>query len=227
MRITTGRLMAAPAIFVAIVLIAVGLYGASLKEPAARAGESPPTTATDRAELLPPLVQERAPDGTVRTLVWDEATQSFQPKVEGVLAVGVPGTTTTSPPPPPPPSHCEDYAAMERGEGHPDNQHWFNHLDHRGYARVHIACVYRWGTAEWNCLEQLWDEESGWKPTADGHGDTWGIPQASPGGKMAAAGSDWRWNGRTQVRWGAKYIADRYGRPTRASLKGTPCHAGY
>jgi len=142
-----------------------------------------------------------------------------------------PSTTTTTAPPPPP-SHCDDYDAMEEGRGHPVNQDWFNHLDAKGYARVRAACVYRWGTAEWNCLHQLWDEESDWLVTAGGNvRGSYGIPQAYPGTKMASAGPDWRTNPRTQVRWGLDYIATRpgYGRPTRASMyrPKRPCHAGY
>lgn len=138
----------------------------------------------------------------------------------------------TTPAPPPPPGHCADYPAMEAGRGHPTNQHWFNHLDARGYARLRAACVYGWGTAEWVCLEQLWSEESDWLPTAGGNvRGSYGIPQAYPGTKMATAGPDWRTNPRTQVRWGLDYIATRpgYGRPTRASMyrPKRPCHAGY
>lgn len=134
-------------------------------------------------------------------------------------------TTTTQPAPPPPPAppeHCADYNAMEAGVGHPTNQDWFNHLDARGYAQVRAACVYQWGTAEWNCLNQLWNEESSWR-----HNIPSGIPQAMPQSKMAAAGADWRTNPRTQVRWGLQYISDRYDRPMRATFRNRPCHAGY
>lgn len=135
------------------------------------------------------------------------------------------------PEPPPRPSHCDDYAAMERGEGHPENQHWFNYLDARGYARVHISCVYGWGTAEWECLDSLWRKESSWNHTLRN-----GIPQAMPASKMAdpaqGGGADWQTNPRTQVRWGARYIANRYGTPLRANFHGhthygESCHAGY
>ena len=39
----------------------------------------------------------------------------------------------------------------------------------------------------------------------------YGIPQALPGHKMASAGSDWRTNPVTQIRWMIKYVNGRYG----------------
>lgn len=33
---------------------------------------------------------------------------------------------------------------------------------------------------------------------------------------MASAGPDWRWNARTQILWGMRYIRDRYGSPDGA-----------
>lgn len=68
------------------------------------------------------------------------------------------------------------------------------------------------GEAQFQCLEPLWEHESGWRTDATNpNGSAWGIPQALPGSKMASEGADWRTNGRTQIRWGVKYIAGRYG----------------
>ena len=39
----------------------------------------------------------------------------------------------------------------------------------------------------------------------------YGIPQAYPGSKMAAFGSNWRTSPLTQVKWGLWYINSRYG----------------
>jgi hypothetical protein len=148
------------------------------------------------------------------------------------LSVGEPVVaTTTTTTTPPRPDHCTDYKNMEAGTAHPENQHWFNYLDARGYARVHISCVYGWGTAEWECLDSLWGAESSWR-----HDIRSGIPQAMPESKMAdpaqGGGPDYKTNPRTQVRWGARYIAARYGVPQRANFHGhthygTGCHAGY
>jgi hypothetical protein len=33
---------------------------------------------------------------------------------------------------------------------------------------------------------------------------------------MASAGRDWRDSARTQIRWGLRYIKNRYGKPRRA-----------
>ena len=68
--------------------------------------------------------------------------------------------------------------------------------------------------AQWNCLDELWGRESRWQPTASNSSSgAYGIPQALPAWKMAAAGSDWRTNPVTQIKWGLSYIADKYGTP--------------
>lgn len=72
---------------------------------------------------------------------------------------------------------------------------------------------------QWPCLAKLWQPEGGWHHAA--HNPTsgaYGIPQALPVHKMASAGSDWRTNPFTQVRWGIAYIRDRYETP-RAALR--------
>jgi hypothetical protein len=73
------------------------------------------------------------------------------------------------------------------------------------------------GSAQFSCLDQLWTRESGWKVTAENPiSHAYGIPQALPGEKMANAGSDWRTNATTQIRWGLGYIARSYGTPCGA-----------
>lgn len=73
------------------------------------------------------------------------------------------------------------------------------------------------GAAQFQCLEPLWEHESSWRTDASNpNGTAWGIPQALPGSKMASEGADWRTNGRTQIRWGVKYIAERYGNSCNA-----------
>ena len=74
------------------------------------------------------------------------------------------------------------------------------------------------------CLAQIIDRETGgtWEPTLYNGFSHWhpgdaprarsyGLPQSSPAEKMAAAGSDWRWNPWTQLRWMRGYVVDRYG----------------
>ena len=70
---------------------------------------------------------------------------------------------------------------------------------------------------QWSCLDSLWEKESGWSVyNSNPSSGAYGIPQALPGSKMASAGSDWRTNPATQIRWGLGYIGDRYGSPCAA-----------
>lgn len=70
---------------------------------------------------------------------------------------------------------------------------------------------------QWHCLRRLWHLESSWRVHADNrYSSAYGIPQAMPGRKMASAGSHWRRNARTQIRWGLRYVHGRYGYPCGA-----------
>jgi hypothetical protein len=71
-------------------------------------------------------------------------------------------------------------------------------------------------SSQFSCLDPLWAKESGWRTTAASSTGAYGIPQALPGSKMASAGSDWRTNPATQIRWGLDYIASTYGSPCAA-----------
>jgi len=80
-------------------------------------------------------------------------------------------------------------------------------------------------SGQFGCLYDLWMRESGWDPTAYNPGrhttnpdgsHAFGIPQALPGYKMASAGSDWRTNPATQIRWGLGYIESVYSTPCGA-----------
>lgn len=71
---------------------------------------------------------------------------------------------------------------------------------------------------QWRCLLSItWVENRTMDPTLDyggGHGnvyEAYGIPQATPGTKMASAGPDWRTNPETQLRWMIGYCRSRYG----------------
>lgn len=70
---------------------------------------------------------------------------------------------------------------------------------------------------ELECLDTLWYNESGWDPyVANASSGAYGITQALPAEKMASAGSDWKSNPLTQVKWGLGYIKNRYGTPCAA-----------
>jgi len=86
----------------------------------------------------------------------------------------------------------------------------------RGIAQGMLSS-HGWGDDQWSCLNNLWQRESGWNPSASNPSSgAYGIPQALPGSKMASAGSDWRTNPATQIKWGLGYIKGRYGSPCGA-----------
>lgn len=77
--------------------------------------------------------------------------------------------------------------------------------------------AYGWSPAQMAPLVALWNRESGWRWNATNPtSGAYGIPQALPADKMAAAGPDWRTNPATQIRWGLSYIKSRYGSPAAA-----------
>ena len=73
-----------------------------------------------------------------------------------------------------------------------------------------------WSKKDFACLVSLWNKESGWNAHAGRVNGPYGIPQAYPGTKMAAAGGDWLNDHRVQIRWGIGYIAGRWGTPCKA-----------
>jgi hypothetical protein len=80
-----------------------------------------------------------------------------------------------------------------------------------------MAAARGWTGAQWTCLDKLWTRESGWHVhNRNGSSGAYGIPQSMPAHKMASAGSDWRDNATTQIRWGLSYIASVYGTPCGA-----------
>ena len=85
------------------------------------------------------------------------------------------------------------------------------------YARNLVINSYGWSNDDFVALVNLWNKESGWNVTCyNSYSGAYGIPQSLPGSKMASEGSDWEYNGETQIRWGLNYIRDRYGSPSGA-----------
>lgn len=81
----------------------------------------------------------------------------------------------------------------------------------RSYARSRLSA------AQYSCLSSIVRRESGWNPYArNASSGAYGLFQALPGSKMASAGSDWRTNPLTQMRWGISYMKGRYGSPCGA-----------
>ena len=80
-----------------------------------------------------------------------------------------------------------------------------------------MAAAHGWTGTQWDCLNNLWQKESGWSTrSSNSSGSAWGIPQALPGSKMKSAGTDWRTNPVTQIKWGIGYIDNRYGSACKA-----------
>lgn len=80
-----------------------------------------------------------------------------------------------------------------------------------------MLSAFGYAAAQMAPLISLWNGESGWNYRATNPSSgAYGIPQSLPGNKMAAAGSDWRTNPATQIRWGLGYIRDVYGSPSAA-----------
>ncbi len=72
-------------------------------------------------------------------------------------------------------------------------------------------------SAQYTCFSNIVDHESDWNPNAtNASSGAYGLVQALPGSKMASAGSDWKTNAATQIKWGLDYMKDRYGSPCGA-----------
>ncbi|WP_062203601.1 G5 domain-containing protein [Demequina salsinemoris] len=92
-----------------------------------------------------------------------------------------------------------------------------NPTGNRAIGKQLAESTYGWTGDQWQCLEALWTRESGWNHKAsNGSSGAYGIPQALPGSKMAAFGSDWQTNPATQIKWGLSYVKGRYGTPCNA-----------
>ena len=79
---------------------------------------------------------------------------------------------------------------------------------------------YGFKNVQYECLKELWTEESNWRYKA--HNKSYGahgIPQALPANKMDVVSTDWRTNPVTQIRWGLRYISIRYETPCKALSK--------
>lgn len=88
--------------------------------------------------------------------------------------------------------------------------------NYREYAKLQLS------ETQWKCLDELWEKESSWGTRRNPHlvanrsSRAYGIPQALPASKMKEAGNDWKTNPITQVKWGLKYIKERYSTPCKA-----------
>ena len=105
--------------------------------------------------------------------------------------------------------------AQQQQQQYNNNNNNVNELQR--YAYNLVINTYGWTENDFSALVKLWDKESKWNPNAHNKSSgAHGIPQALPASKMASEGSDYYTNGKTQIRWGLKYIKERYGSPTNA-----------
>ena len=136
------------------------------------------------------LIQERQ-----QVILEDAATQSFSVTSAPKISTPPPPPSSNSAPvvvqPPPDPSSAQGIA--------------YNMLASFGFS-----------TDQWGCLDDLWQQESGWNYEAENPSGAYGIPQALPGSKMASAGPDWQTDPTTQIKWGLGYIKSLYGTPCGA-----------
>ncbi|MEU6812185.1 transglycosylase SLT domain-containing protein [Streptomyces sp. NPDC046831] len=71
--------------------------------------------------------------------------------------------------------------------------------------------------AQYNAFSKIVDHESSWNVSAtNASSGAYGLVQALPASKMASAGSDWKTNPATQIKWGLDYMNSRYGSPVDA-----------
>jgi hypothetical protein len=71
--------------------------------------------------------------------------------------------------------------------------------------------------AQFNAFSKIVEHESGWNISAtNASSGAYGLVQALPASKMASAGSDWKTNPKTQIKWGLDYMNSRYGSPVAA-----------
>ena len=86
--------------------------------------------------------------------------------------------------------------------------------DPRDIARA-LLPEYGFGDSEFDCLDSLYESESGWRIDADNPSSSaYGIPQALT--ELHARPADYMTSAESQIRWGLGYIQDTYGTPCGA-----------
>ncbi|MET9434450.1 transglycosylase SLT domain-containing protein [Streptomyces sp. NPDC006551] len=71
--------------------------------------------------------------------------------------------------------------------------------------------------SQYQAFSKIVSHESGWNHTAtNSSSGAYGLVQALPASKMSSAGSDWKTNPATQIKWGLNYMNERYGSPNAA-----------
>lgn len=66
--------------------------------------------------------------------------------------------------------------------------------------------------SDWQYVDYIIEHESGWNYRAVNPSSlAYGLPQSLPASKLSSAGSDWRDNPVTQLKWATQYANERYG----------------
>ncbi len=189
---TPARGVVAAGAALGTVSLAVGVLSTSSAEAAVKPAETTQTVAASA----------EGSSATTREIAAER--QSLTAQAAAVAKVA--GATATTPP-----------KAKKRPPNRPVAKARPRKLTPREMAKQLVLSHQGWTEAQFNCLDELWNRESGWDPhNENGGSGAYGIPQSLPGRKMAQFGSDWRDNPMTQIRWGLWYIADRYSTPCGA-----------
>ena len=114
------------------------------------------------------LVQERQ-----NLILEDAATQAFS-------VTSAPKISTSPAPAAPAPGQVGTVATVPSGPAP-------NPASAQGIA-YGLLPAYGFSTSQFGCLDDLWNQESGWRWNAENASGAYGIPQALPGSKMASAG---------------------------------------
>ena len=86
--------------------------------------------------------------------------------------------------------------------------------DPRDIARA-LLPEFGFGSSEYDCLDSLYESESGWRVDADNPSSSaYGIPQALT--QLHTLPADYMTSAESQIRWGLGYIQDTYGTPCSA-----------
>ncbi|MGW2301677.1 aggregation-promoting factor C-terminal-like domain-containing protein [Streptomyces sp. NPDC001809] len=71
--------------------------------------------------------------------------------------------------------------------------------------------------SQYASFSKIVEHESHWNHKAtNSSSGAYGLVQALPASKMSSAGSDWKTNPATQIKWGLNYMNERYGSPNAA-----------
>jgi hypothetical protein len=168
--------------FVLFVDAAIFVVPQAMAEPARSAAPS----LSAASSSAPPMIAEASPTASRQTApLWAGNSGYITPPIPTPVPTPVP---TAKPKPTPVPTMRDTV--------------W----NARTYVKNRV------GAKGYDCINAVWTAESKWNPTAGNPvSGAYGIPQAYPGSKMAAFGSNWKYSPLTQVKWGLWYITNRYG----------------